>query len=92
MYLLHHQFSLCCLLQVFDVVLNEQHQVIGNLDIYEKVGRGSAHDELIPFTITKGKLKVKGEVSTFHGTLSVEFVKVMNGINKIVLLKSRHDK
>ena len=61
---------------MFDVVINDQHVVITNLDIYEKVGRGSAHDELIPFTITKSKLKVKGEVSTFHGTLTVDFVKV----------------
>ena len=64
-------------LQVFDIVLNEQHVVISSLDIYEKVGRGFAHDELVPFTITKGKLRVKGEVSTFHGTLMVEFVKVI---------------
>lgn len=41
--------------KVFDVVLNGEHTIIADLDIYEKVGRGVAHDEYIPFKITKGK-------------------------------------
>ncbi|XP_070572974.1 malectin-like [Ptychodera flava] len=61
--------------KVFDVVLNEQHTVVAELDIYDKVGRGTAHDEIVPFTITRGKLKVQGEVSTFSGSLLVEFIK-----------------
>lgn len=41
--------------KVFDVMLNGEHTIISDLDIYDKVGRGVAHDEYIPFTISKGK-------------------------------------
>ena len=51
---------------------------MSGLDIYDIAGRGTAHDELIPFTITKGKLKVQKEASTFDGNLLIEFVKVLN--------------
>ncbi|XP_022095811.1 malectin-A-like [Acanthaster planci] len=61
--------------KVFDVVLNDLHTVVSGLDIYDTAGRGTAHDEIIPFTITKGKLKVQKEASTFHGDLHIEFVK-----------------
>ena len=63
-------------LQVFDVQLNGQHLVVEGLDIYGRVGRGVAHDEIIPFSIKNGMLKVGGESSLFDGKLSVEFVKV----------------
>ncbi|XP_054749506.2 malectin-A-like [Lytechinus pictus] len=62
-------------MKVFDVVLNEQHTVVPDLDIYHKVGRGTAHDEYVPFTVSKSKLKVLGEVSTISGYLRVEFQK-----------------
>ncbi|XP_060699714.1 malectin isoform X1 [Hemiscyllium ocellatum] len=61
--------------KVFDVRLNGQHVVVKDLDIFEKVGHSTAHDELVSFTIRKGKLSVQGEVSTFNGKLLVEFVK-----------------
>lgn len=40
--------------KVFDVVLNGDHTIVSDLDIFEKVGRGVAHDEYIPFKISKG--------------------------------------
>ena len=62
--------------QVFDVRLNNEHVVVRDLDIFGKVGKAMAHDEYIPFTINDGMLEVQGERSPFHGTLSIEFVKV----------------
>ena len=63
-------------LQVFDVQLNNEHVVIRNLDIFSKVGKSMAHDEYVSFTINDGMLEVQGEKSPFHGTLSIEFLKV----------------
>ncbi|XP_005987211.1 malectin [Latimeria chalumnae] len=60
--------------KVFDVRLNG-HVVVKDLDIFEKVGHSTAHDEIVQLTIKKGKLSVQGEVSTFNGKLLVEFVK-----------------
>lgn len=42
----------------------------------DRVGHSTAHDEIVPFSIRRGKLSVQGEVSTFNGKLTVEFVKV----------------
>jgi len=61
---------------VFDIVLNRQHVVVPRLDIFAKVGKAAAHDEVIPFSIGNGQLRVTGESSDFDGTLSVEFAKV----------------
>ncbi|XP_030073850.1 malectin [Microcaecilia unicolor] len=60
--------------KVFDVRLNG-HTVVKDLDIFDRVGHSTAHDEIIPMSIKKGKLSVHGEVSTFSGKLHVEFVK-----------------
>nr|XP_033811458.1 malectin isoform X2 [Geotrypetes seraphini] len=60
--------------KVFDVRLNG-HTVVKDLDIFDRVGHSTAHDEIIPMSIKKGKLSVHGEVSTFSGKLYVEFVK-----------------
>uniref|UniRef100_A0A8C5M4M4 Malectin n=1 Tax=Leptobrachium leishanense TaxID=445787 RepID=A0A8C5M4M4_9ANUR len=60
--------------KVFDVRVNG-HMVVKDLDIFERVGHSTAHDEIIPISIRKGKLSVQGEVSTFTGKLHVEFVK-----------------
>lgn len=60
---------------MFDVRLND-HVVVKDLDIFDRVGHSTAHDEIVPFSIKKGKLSVQGEVSTFNGKLTVEFVKV----------------
>ncbi|XP_051950172.1 malectin [Xyrauchen texanus] len=60
--------------KVFDVRLNG-HVVVKDLDIFDRVGHSTAHDEIVPFSIKRGKLSVHGEVSTFNGKLMVEFVK-----------------
>lgn len=52
------------------------HVVVKDLDIFDRVGHSTAHDEIVPFSIRRGKLSVQGEVSTFNGKLTVEFVKV----------------
>ncbi|KAH0625468.1 hypothetical protein JD844_014998 [Phrynosoma platyrhinos] len=61
--------------KVFDVRVNG-HVVVKDLDIFDRVGHSTAHDEIIPISIKKGKLSVQGEVSTFTGKLNIEFVKV----------------
>jgi Malectin domain len=64
--------------QIFDVVLNGQITVIEGLDIFAKVGRGVAHDEIIPFSIRSGVLRVGSDTALFNGKLTIEFVKVCN--------------
>jgi Malectin domain len=64
--------------QVFDVVLNGDHTIIPDLDIFSKVGRGVAHDEFVPFSVINGKLTIKGEESEIRGgKIRVEFIKVI---------------
>lgn len=53
------------------------HVVVKDLDIFDRVGHSTAHDEIVPFSIRRGKLSVQGEVSTFNSKLMVEFVKVL---------------
>lgn len=51
---------------------------MSDLDIFEKVGRGIAHDEYVPFTIEKGKLYYNDEESDIvAGKIRVEFIKVI---------------
>ncbi|KAJ8985053.1 hypothetical protein NQ317_016965 [Molorchus minor] len=62
--------------KVFDIVLNGEHILIADLDIFDKVGRGVAHDEYIPFRVTKGNLIVNNEESEIGGgRIRVEFIK-----------------
>lgn len=59
------------------MVLNGEHTIVRRLDIYSKVGRGVAHDEIIPFKVKDGKLEVKGEESDlYYNKIGVEFIKV----------------
>lgn len=58
------------------MVVNSHHTVISHLDIFARVGRGVAHDEIIPFKIKNGQLIINEESSDFDGTLVVEFAKV----------------
>ena len=62
-------------MQVFDIVLNG-HVAVPSMDIFAKVGKAAAHDEIIPFSVHNRQLHVLGESSDFDGTLSVEFAKV----------------
>ncbi|XP_030382930.1 malectin-A [Scaptodrosophila lebanonensis] len=62
--------------KVFDVVLNRKHTVVRQLDIYNQVGRGTAHDEIIYFKISNGRLQYKHEESDVrNGRLRLEFIK-----------------
>jgi len=79
-------------LKVFDVRLNHRLVVLKDLDIYDRVGYGVAHDEYIPFTIKKGQLKVGQSSIAFSGSLYVEFVKTYYDnpkINALVIFKGK---
>ena len=72
-------------LQVFGVQLNKQHTVVEDLDIYAKVGRGVAHDEIVPFSVKNGMLKVAGETSAIsNNKIPVEFTKVQCVIGSVI--------
>lgn len=58
------------------MLINDQHAIISNLDIFAQVGRGVAYDEIVPFTVSNNVLAIHGENSEFDGTLVVEFAKV----------------
>lgn len=79
-------------MKVFDVVLNGEHTIVEQLDIYQNVGKGVAHDEIVYFTISRGRLYYKEEESEIRGggRIRVEFVKGSRDnpkINAIVLFK-----
>jgi len=64
---------------VFDVVLNGDHTVISDLDIFEKVGHGVAYDEIVPFHISNNAklLLYNGfESEVRGGKVRIEFIKV----------------
>ncbi|XP_064461226.1 malectin-B-like [Ornithodoros turicata] len=61
--------------KVFDVVLNGQHTIVSDLDIFSKVGKGVAYDEHVAFSIKGNKLHINGEESTHDGKIKVEFIK-----------------
>ena len=62
-------------LQVFDVLLNGL-PVIQDLDIFARVGKAVAHDEVVPFTVEGQQLSVRDATVDFEGTLSIQFAKV----------------
>lgn len=63
-------------MKVFDVVLNGDHTIVADLDIYDKVGRGVAHEEYVPYSISKGRLYYNEEESDIRGgKIRVEFIK-----------------
>jgi len=82
-------------MKVFDVVLNGDLTVVSDLDIYEKVGRGVAHDEYIEFSIEGNRILYQGEESEISaGMIRVEFIKSYRDnpkINSIVLIKGTLD-
>ena len=66
------------LTQVFDVVLNGDLTIASDLDVFERVGRGVAHDEYIEFDVKDGKILYEGEESEISaGKIRVEFIKVV---------------
>lgn len=57
--------------------LNGEHNVVEGLDIFHKVGRAVAHDEIIPFKVKNRRLIVNKEKSEIHGNVvPLTFVKV----------------
>ncbi|XP_055386442.1 malectin-A [Condylostylus longicornis] len=78
-------------MKVFDVVLNGDHTVIADLDIFANVGKGAAHDEYVYFTISRGRLYYKEEESEIRGgKIRIEFIKGIKDnpkINAFALLK-----
>uniref|UniRef100_T1IK58 Malectin domain-containing protein n=1 Tax=Strigamia maritima TaxID=126957 RepID=T1IK58_STRMM len=81
-------------MKIFSISLNNEHTVVSDLDIFEKVGRSVAHDEHVPFTIQNGKLKVNGEESNFVGRLRLDFIKGYEDnpkINAIYVMKGTLD-
>ena len=44
---------------MFDVVLNNDHSIVSDLDIFAMVGHGVAYDEVVPFSISDGMLRVQ---------------------------------
>lgn len=78
-------------MKVFDVVLNGDLTIVSDLDIYEKVGRGVAHDEYIEFSIEGDRILYQGEESEIQaGKIRVEFIKSYRDnpkINSIALIK-----
>jgi len=80
-------------MKVFDVVLNGDLTILSDLDIYEKVGRGVAHDEYIEFEIEGDRILYEGEESEISaGKIRVEFIKSYRDnpkVNAIVLVKGK---
>ncbi|XP_063674081.1 malectin-like isoform X2 [Bolinopsis microptera] len=60
--------------KVFDIKMNNQPVIVG-LDIFNKVGFGTAHDEYVPFKIHESSLLIGDYKLAFDGNLHVEFVK-----------------
>jgi hypothetical protein len=59
------------------VRLNDIHEIVENLDIFGKVGRGVAHDEVIPFRVSKRHLFVNNKKSPIvNNQISLTLVKV----------------
>lgn len=50
--------------------------MLKDFDIFAKVGKAAALDEVVPFTVQGSHLTVGGETSDFDGNLRVEFLKV----------------
>lgn len=82
-------------MKVFDVVLNGDHTIVADLDIFDHVGRGVAHDEFIPFSVSKGRLLYNEEESDIRGgKIRVEFIKGYRDnpkINAIYVMKGSVD-
>uniref|UniRef100_A0A2M3YW79 Putative malectin-a n=1 Tax=Anopheles nuneztovari TaxID=30067 RepID=A0A2M3YW79_9DIPT len=78
-------------MKVFDVLLN-RHTVVSDLDIYALVGKGTAHDEYVFFSVSRGRLYYKEESSEIRGgKVKLEFLKGYKDnpkVNGIVLIKS----
>lgn len=82
-------------MKVFQILLNDEHFAIDELDIFSKAGRATAHDEYIPFQIKNGRLVVKTRSSSYSGVLKVTFQKLDHRdnpkINALIIWKGTVD-
>lgn len=70
--------------KVFNIVLNEKHTIVRDLDIYGRVGHGTAHDEYVPFIIKESStLKFRRKTSKVADTIKLEFAKGQHDNPKI---------
>lgn len=78
-------------MKVFDVVLNGDLTIASDLDIFERVGRGVAHDEYIEFEVKDGKILYEGDESEISaGKIRVEFIKSYRDnpkVNAIIVMR-----
>lgn len=76
---------------MFDVVLNGDLTIASDLDVFERVGRGVAHDEYIEFEIKDGKILYDSDESEISaGKIRVEFIKSYRDnpkVNAIIVLR-----
>ena len=73
------------------MVLNGDLTIASDLDVYERVGRGVAHDEYIEFEVKSGKILYnEDETEITRGKMRVEFIKTYRDnpkVNAIILVK-----
>ena len=73
------------------MVLNGDLTIASDLDVFERVGRGVAHDEYIEFEVKDGKILYEGDESEITaGKMRVEFIKIYRDnpkVNAIILFK-----
>lgn len=62
------------------MLLNRQHVVVSQLDIFAQVGRGTAHEEYVFFNVVKNRLHFNGEASD-----------IKNNMVRLEFLKGNHD-
>lgn len=77
--------------KVFDVRLNKQPVIVG-LDIFSKVGFGTAHDEYVAFRVLDNHLYIGDYKVAFDGQLQIDFVKTQFDnpkVNAIVLYEGK---
>ena len=72
-------------MQVFDVVLNGDLTIASDLDIFDRVGRGIAHDEYIEFEVRDQKILYEGDESELtRGQMRVEFIKARQRSDRLI--------
>ncbi|CAG0904633.1 unnamed protein product, partial [Cyprideis torosa] len=81
---------------IFDVVLNREHTIVNELDIWSRVkGRAIAHQEVVPFTVKNDQLYVMEEESeVVNRVVTLEFVKGAYDnpkVNAFYLLRGKQD-
>jgi len=79
-YPVSHFYDINFFSQKFDVVLNHEHRLLEDFDIYDTVGHATAYDEAIPLFIDDNGKQitfVNGEVSQLRSnTIPLTFLKV----------------